>query len=300
VWLFRILFATLSGQLPLLEQMAYGLGLGMMAVAALTLSVKLCGFHGQRLIFIATAVGAIAEVWRDRKVLLTSIANGCRNMAQSPLVLAISVAGLLVFLILFRLAGLQAVKDPDAVMAWLLKAKMIHLYAGKELVQWFSNPRLTQAHLDYPTLLPSLHAATFDSLGHVDEFVTKFWPAWMLFFLLVALASLHRAGNNWRPVLLIALLGLLLTPAIQGYAQWEGGTMPATFFTVLGFVQCTFCLVGKDRARLGLGLTFLFGGAMTHFEGFIFLALVGSWMLLVASARPSLKPSSHFWRVAVF
>jgi hypothetical protein len=55
-WLFRFLFSTLSGQMSLLEQLAYSLGLGMMAVAALTLGVKLCGFHGRGLIFMVTAI----------------------------------------------------------------------------------------------------------------------------------------------------------------------------------------------------------------------------------------------------
>jgi hypothetical protein len=92
----------------------------------------------------------------------------------------------------------------------------------------------------------------------------------------------------------------LLLPAVQRYVQWEGSTLPMIFFTVMGFVQCAFWLVGKDRARLGLGLTLLFGGAMTHLEGFIFLALVGGWILLLPSARPSLKPSSRVWRVLAF
>ena len=122
----------------------------------------------------------------------------------------------------------------------------------------------------------------------------------MLLFLLAALASLNRAGNNWRHVSSFVLLGLLLLPATQEYVQWEGSTLPMIFFTVMGFVQCALWLVGKDRARLGLGLTLLFGGAMAHFEGFIFLALVGSWILLLPSARPSLKPSPGFWRVLAF
>ena len=107
-------------------------------------------------------------------------------MIRRPFLIAILVTGLLVFLILFRLAGLQGLMDYDSVMAWLPKAKIIHLYTGSEIVQWFSNPRLAHAHLDYPTLVPSLHAATYDSLGHVDEFVTKFWPTWMLLFLWAA------------------------------------------------------------------------------------------------------------------
>ena len=300
MWLFRLLFPALSGRMPLLEQLACGLGLGMMAVAALTLGVKLCGFSGRRLILGVTAAGGIAEIWHDRKAFLTGLSGSCRKLVHSPVAIAIMVAGLLVFLILFRLAGLQGLVEFDAVMAWSLKAKILHLYNGRELVQWFSNPRLAHAHLDYPTLVPSLHAATYDSIGHVDEFVTKFWPTWMLLFLLAALASLNRGGKNRFQAPLFALLGLLLLPVTQIYVQWEGGTLPMIFFTVLGFVQCALWLIGKDRARLGLGLTLLFGAAMTKFEGFIFLALVGSWMLLLPSARPSLRPSPRVWRVLAF
>jgi hypothetical protein len=298
MWLVRFLFPTLGRQMPLLEQLAYGLGLGMMAVAALTLGVKLCGFSGRGLILSVTAVGGIAEIWRNRKPYLTGIIGGYVKLVRCPVLMPILVTGLLVFLILFRLAGLQGLVDGDA-MRWMLKAKIMHLYTGNELVQWFSNPRLAHAHLDYPTLVPSLHSATYDSLGHVDEFVTKFWPTWMLLLLLAALASVNRAGNTWRHVSSFALLGLLLLPVTQAYVQWEGSTLPMVFFTVLGFVQCVIWLVGKDRARLGLGLTFLFGAAMSKFEGFIFLALVGSWMLL-PSARPSLKPSPRVWQVLAF
>ncbi|MGB7749749.1 MAG: hypothetical protein WBN75_20970 [Verrucomicrobiia bacterium] len=300
MWLFRLLFPTLSERMPLLEQLACGLGLGMMAVAALTLGVKLCGFSGRRLILAATAVGGSAEIWRNRKLYLTGIGGVYRKFIRSPVAIAILVAGLLVFLILFRLAGVQGLEEFDAVAAWSLKAKILHLYSGRELVQWFSNPRLAHAHLDYPTLVPSLHSATYDSLGHVDEFVTKFWPVWMLLFLLLALASLSRGGQGRFHAPHLALLGLLLLPVIQKYVHMEGGTLPMVFFTVLGFVQCALWLMGKDRARLGLGLTLLFGAAMAKFEGFIFLALAGSWMLLLPSARPSLKPSPHLWRVLAF
>lgn len=299
MWLLRYLVPSLSGQMPFLQQLAYGLGLGMMFVAALTLGIKLCGFHGRGVIFMVAAVGAIAEVWRDRRVLLTKITDSYWKTIRHPIPATFLVTGFFVFLILFRMAGLEGLMDGDA-MRWMLKAKIMHLSSGRELVQWFSNPRLAHAHLDYPTLVPSLHAATYDSIGHVNDFVTKFWPTWMLLFLVTSLASLNRAANHWRPVWLFALLGLLLLPVTQQYVQWEGSTLPMAFFTVLGFIQCALWLIGKDRARLGLGLTLLFGGAMTHFEGFIFLALVGGWMLLLPSARPWLKPSPVFWRGLAF
>jgi hypothetical protein len=300
MWLLRVLFSGLVGKMPLPEQLAYASGLGMMTVAALTLGIKLCGFHGYHLVYVMTGIGAIAEIWHNHKVYVTAMAGGCRRMIHHPVTLAMLLAGMLVFLIFFRLAGLQGLVDLDAAMAWLLKAKMLHLYAGSELVHWFSTPRLANAHLDFPTLVPALHAATYDSLGHVDEFVTKFWPTWMLLFLLGALASLNRGGSNRFYAPWFGLLGLLLLPATQKYVQMEGGTLPMVFFTVLGSVQCALWLMEKDRARLGLGLTLLFGAAMTKFEGSIFLVLIGSWFLLLPAARPSLKPSPRFWRVPAF
>jgi hypothetical protein len=36
------------------------------------------------------------------------------------------------------------------------------------------------------------------------------------------------------------------------------------------------------------------------FEGFVFLALAGGWLLLLPSARPCLKPSPCLWRVLTF
>jgi hypothetical protein len=300
MWLFRFLFPSLGGQMPLLEQLTCGLGLGMMAVAAFTLGIKLCSWHGYHLVFLTTAAGAIAEIWRDRKVYWTGIADGCGKLVHRPVIAAVFVAGALIFLVLFRLAGLQGLMDYDAVMAWSLKAKMMHLYAGSEMVQWFSNPRLADAHLDYPPLVPSLHAATYDSIGHVDEFVTKFWPAWMLLFLLAALASLNRGAKGRFYAPYFGLLGVLLLPATQKYVQMEGATLPMVFFTVMGFVQCALWLVGKDPARLGLGLTLLFGAAMSKFEGFIFLAMLGSWLLLLPSARPPLKLLPRFWRPVAF
>jgi hypothetical protein len=299
MWLLRLLFGPLSRRQPLAEQLACALGLGMMAVAAFTLGIKLCGFHGRGWVLGLATAGALAELWRDRAVFLGAIA-GSRKWLSRPAPAVLLVIGLVVFLILFRLAGLQGGVEFDAVAAWLFKAKIFFLCTGQEIVHWFSNPRLAYAHLDYPTLVPSLHAATYDSIGHVDEFVTKFWPTWMLLFLLLALASMSRGRPGCFHAPLFFLLGVLLLPFAQAYVQMEGGTLPMVFFTVLGFGQCAVGLVEQNRVRLALGLTLLFGAAMTKFEGIIFLALTAGWILLLPWARPSLKPSPRLWRVLAF
>ena len=300
MWLLRLMFGPLIARQPLAEQLACGFGLGMMAVAALTLGVKLCGFHGRGWVLTLTVAGALGEIWRDRKVFGNGITDGFRKIISRPVVVVIVVIVAVVFLILFRLAALQGIVEFDAVAAWLLKAKILFFSTGHELVGWFSNPRLAYAHMDYPTLVPALHAATYDSIGHVDEFVTKFWPTWMLFFLLLGLASLG-CGNTARfHAPFFFLLGVLLLPFTQAYVQMEGGTLPMTFFTVFGFVQCALGLAENAPFRIGLGLTLLFGAAMSKFEGMIFLALTAGWILVLPSARPHLKVLLQFWRAPVF
>jgi len=66
----------------------------------------------------------------------------------------------------------------------------------------------------------------------------------------------------------------------------EGSTMPMIFFTVLGVVQCAIWMISRDRVRWGLGLTLLFGAAMTTFQGFITLGLVGGCILLIPRCDP--------------
>ena len=301
IWLLRFMSGPgLTGRMPMTEQLACGLGLGMMAVAALTLGVKLCGGHGRGWVLALTTAGSVAELWRDRKAMAGGICSGFRNLVSNPIAVLIYLAGAAVLLIYFRLAGLAGIVEFDAVADWLFKAKIFFLCTGHEIAGWFSNPRLAYAHLDYPTLVPSLYAATYDSIGHVDEFVTKFWPTWMLLFLLMALASLSRSSKGWFPAPLFFLLGVLLLPFTQTYVQMEGGTLPMVFFTVLGFVQCAIGLSETDRVRLGLGLTLLFGAAMTKFEGMIFLILTVGWILLLPGTRALLRPTPRVWRTLGF
>jgi hypothetical protein len=65
----------------------------------------------------------------------------------------------------FRLAGLLGLQEIDAVAMWAFKTKLLHYSAGKEMWTWFRNPALTYAHLDYPLLVPLLHALTYGALG---------------------------------------------------------------------------------------------------------------------------------------
>ena len=82
--LLRGLFPTLHPRLEILEQLACGLGLGMMAVAGLTVGVKLCGFHGHGLALAATGVGALISSWCCREDILGGILPGLKWAVRSP------------------------------------------------------------------------------------------------------------------------------------------------------------------------------------------------------------------------
>jgi len=300
LWLLGILFPSFgvnNKNIPLLEKLACGFGLGLMAVAALTLGIKLCGFHGSGVVFGLTGLSAIIFLWLHRRFFVAGFSGGFRAVLLNPVTLIM----ILIFALIFRLAAVQPIVEFDAVSSWMLKAKIFFLCTGNEIIQWFSNPRLNHAHLDYPTLVPALHAATFDSLGHVNEFATKYWPAWMLLFLVAALAAINRrTDKNGLSSPAFLLLALVFLPATFKYVLYEGGTMPMVFFTVLGFLQCAAWQVERDPVRLLLGFTLLFGAAMSKFEGMITIAAAGGWMLLLPSARPAWKFSASPWRMLVF
>lgn len=294
LWLIKWVFPDCSS-LPLLQKLACGLGLGMMAVAALTLAIKLAGLYCWGLVLLITAAGALLALWGERR----TFASGCRAGVRIALRNPITLPALLVFFLIFSCAGLLGVVESDAVAAWMLKAKILHLSAGSQIVHWFSQPRLAHAHMDYPTLVPALHATTFDSLGHVDEYVTKFWPAWMLLLLFAALSSLERSRRRFSGLSFLCL-ALLLLPATRQYVLMEGGTMPMVFFVTMGSVLCAVSLLEQNHAHLALGLTLLFGAAMAKFEGAIVLVAAIVSLLIVFWSPRKLAPMASVWRAPGF
>ena len=291
LWLAGFLFPQLFPSLGFLEKLACSLGLGMMAVAALTLGIKLMGFHGDGLVLLITGVGTIAVCWKYRKTKSNWTLDGLREVAGNPALLV----AVLFFCVVFYAAGTLGLVESDAVAAWMLKAKIFHLHVGREIVHWFSEPRLAHAHLDYPTLIPSLHAATFDSIGQVDEYVTKFWPAWMLLMLVGAVASVNRRSGRLAFGVSFFLLSLVLLPSTREYVEMEGSTIPMVFFTAVGLLQCTLGMSEENGSRIGLGLMLLFGGAVAKFEGIITLAAALIWLLVFPQSRRLISMGKRFW-----
>jgi hypothetical protein len=179
----------------------------------------------------------------------------------------------------------------DAIAFWAFKSKILHLCAGSELLKWFNNPTLEYAHMDYPLLATLLHAFTYGVLGHVDEFVTKFWNQWMLLFLGWAILGAGKFPEK-KPWLLAAVATIvILLPMTLEYTRAEGATIPLVYFTVLSSLQLAVGMAEKQTGRIRLGLLMLMATAMVKFEGAI---LFGFWLILLLLDKDS---RAAFWPV---
>ena len=285
--LVRWLFRDLKGILSTGELLASGLAVGAFFLTQLTLGLRLAGARWER------ALTAIIFVWAAGELALWL----CQRRGSRPQLpvqyfwwLLLIPAGLILWG-QFRLAGLLGLQEFDAVAFWAFKAKILHSCAGKEIWTWFKNPALAYAHFDYPLLVPLLHALTYGVLGHVNEFVTKYWSQWML--LLLAWAVLGAGRFPWpRPWLAAAgVTAVILLPMTRAWALTEGSTMPMLFYVVLSSLQLAIGLVEQQSGRLRLGLLLLLATVMVKFEGMILLGLWGMVLLLDRDSRAALWPA---------
>jgi hypothetical protein len=144
--------------------------------------------------------------------------------------------------------------------------------------------------MDYPLLVTLLHTFTYGVLGHVNEFVTKFWNQWMLLFLGWAILGAGKFPTR-KPWLVAAVVtAVILLPMTIDFTRKEGGTIPLVFFTTLSSLQLAIGMTEKQPGRIRLGLLLLFATAMVKFEGIVLLGFWGVLLLLDKDSRTVLWP----------
>jgi hypothetical protein len=291
----RWLFKDLQGVLSPGEWLACGLAVGALFLTQLTLGLRLVGARWEQLLTVAMMAWAVCEA-----VLLVRGGRARRPQFKARhwwwLLL---VPAALILWCQFRLAGLLGLQEIDAVEDWAFKAKILHHFAGQELWVWFRNPGLAYAHMDYPLLVPLLHALTYGALGQVNDFVIKFWNQWMLLFLAWGILGAARFPEQrpWLAGTMVATLVLL--PITRWYALTEGATIPMLFYVVLSSLELAIGMTQKQAGRLRLGLLLLLGAAMVKFEGMLLLALWAVLLLLDRDSRAALWPPLRIGRAGL-
>jgi hypothetical protein len=284
----RLLFKELENVLSFGELLASGLALGAFFLTQGILALRMAGARLEQVMGIAVMIWAAVEIillLRQRRARISKLNFNIRQLWWLLLI----PAGLMLWC-LFRLAGTEGLLEFDAVAFWAFKAKIFFYCAGSELWTWFKNPAFAYMNMEYPLLPPLLHTFTYGVLGHVDEFVTKFWNQWMLLLLGWAVLGAGKFPHK-KPWLVASIAtAIILLPLTVEYTRAEGGTIPLLFFTVLGSLQLAIGMAEKQPGRIRLGLLLFMASAMVKLEGMVLLGFWGILLLLDKDSRAAFWP----------
>ena len=279
--MIKWLFGDLRGLLSIGEWLACGLAVGIYLLMQLILLLRIMGFRLEQFLGIAVIVWALVEIGlllRNWKPLRLEFS------AKYFWWLLLIPVGIM-FWCLFRLAGLDGMQEFDAVATWEFKSKLLYYTAGKGIWSWASNPAFAYTVPNYPLTVSLLYAFQWGLLGHINEFVIKFWNQWMLLLLVFAALGAGRFSGK-KPWLMAAVSTIItLLPATLMFTRWEGSTIPFLFYIALASIQLALGMAEKEPRRLRLGLFILMGSAMVRIDGGIIFGVWGILLFLVREDR---------------
>lgn len=249
---------------------AIGLAAGMFVFSQMLLLTALVGLNASELLAWAILIwGAIETV-----VLLRKIPAGAKNFhpqrSHGWLVLLIPAIWLLWEI--GRLSVLDGTQEFDASAFWLLKARMLYLDQGKNLIALTHTANLSYAHMDYPLLVPALYALNYGAIGGINEYVVKVWPFWMVIAICAAIFSMGRIWKNPRPAPILLVVFFCFLPATTQFTRQEGGTMALLFGASMTAILFVMGLVSSNETTIAAGVLTLACCAMAKFEGIIYTA----------------------------
>ncbi len=200
--------------------------------------------------------------------------------------------------VLGQLSTLEGTLEFDANAFWVFKSKILYLEQGKNLISTLHQSNLGYAHLDYPMLVPCLYTLNYGAIGGVDEFVNKVWPFWMIVALCLAILSLARVWQQPKPLPVFVVMLVCYLPATLQFIRQEGGTIPMVFFTSMTALLMMMAIINKQETAVATGFLLLAGCVSTKFEGVIYAALWGGFILIYSWQRGWLK-SQLIWKAII-
>lgn len=267
-WILRESFRI---QLGFGFRFAFGLAVGMLVFSQAVLMCALAGVNGSSVLaWLAIAWGGLEFVTLAIK--LPASLKSFRFQA-GHLWLLLLIPMVYSWWVFGRLSTLEGTLEFDANAFWVFKAKILFLEQGKNLVHVIHESNLGYTHMDYPMLVPCLYTLNYGLVGHVDEFVNKVWPFWMMVALSLGVLSLARIWDRPRLLPIAAVTVITFLPASLQFIRNEGGTIPMVFYISTAALLMVSALYHKvEMAPAALLLAFA-GCFSTKFEGVLFVAI---------------------------
>lgn len=250
---------------------AIGLAAGMLIFSQTVLLGALAGIN------LAGTLAWLALIWGVVEIALLApkAAAGVRQIKFQPghLWLLLLLPVIYSWWIFARLSTLEGTLEFDANAFWVLKAKILYLEQGRNLLNVLHQSNLGYAHLDYPMLVPCLYTFGYGAVGSVDEFINKVWPFWMVVALCLGVLSLGKVWKHPQPLPLLTVVAFCFLPASLQFIRMEGGTMPMVFFVSVTALLIVKAISRADEFYLAAAILPAAGCATVKFEGVIYAGL---------------------------
>ena len=205
-----------------------------------------------------------------------------RNGVDRVLVAGALVAVAVVCVDALRLFRVKSLTEYDGWAIWGMKSRALATVGATTDV--FASGAYSRLHLEYPLLVPSLHALSLQAAaGYSSNTIVLSCFAIGLAGLL-AFWSLLR--DRVRSVVLLPFLAVLAAmPAFFGQLATGYADMPLAVFVAAGVVCLSCWLVDDERPLLLLATLFLAAAVLTKNEGPLFAAAAYAASLAVAGRR---------------
>ncbi len=252
-------------------QFALGFGMGMVVFSQAVLLAALAGINLSGVLAWGALIWGVAEIALRSPKWAAGLKRTKFQPGQLWLLLLLPV--IYSWGVFGRLSTLEGTLEFDANAFWVIKAKILYLEQGKDLVNVLHQSNLGYAHLDYPMLVPCLYTLGYGVVGGVDEFVNKVWPFWMVVALSLAMLSLGKVWKRPHPLPVLTVVAFCFLPASQQFIRQEGGTIPMVFFISLTTLLIVKAISCADEFYLAAAILAGAGCAATKFEGVVYTAL---------------------------
>jgi hypothetical protein len=250
---------------------ALGLAVGMTVFSQAVLLTALAGINLSGVLAWSALIWGVVEIGlRSPKG-----AAGLKQIKFQPghLWLLLLLPVIYSWWVFGRLSTLEGTLEFDANAFWVIKAKILYLEQGKNLVNVLHQSNLGYAHLDYPMLVPCLYTLGYGAVGGVDEFVNKVWPFWMVVALCLGILSLGKVLKRPHPLPIVTVVAFCFLPASLQFIRQEGGTIPMVFFVSLTALLIVKAISCADEFYLAAAILAAAGCATTKFEGVVYSAV---------------------------
>ena len=256
---------------------------GVVAATLATFGSRL-GVGGLVLLTLGTcAAGALRATRRprvaNRAVQLPAPRSWLDRAAVGAALLALAVV-LVAALALFRVKPLA---EYDGWAMWGMKSRAIAVLGGAD-PSVFASSAYARLHLEYPLLLPALHALPLQLATRFSSNIV------VLNCLAIGLAGLAAVWGLLRGRVRAALLlpfvaAMAAAPGFFGQLATGYADIPLAMFVAAGVVAAARWLLDGEGAWLALVTLFMAAAALTKNEGLLFGAATYVALLMAADGR---------------